>query len=66
MCSACITISPPASKSAVEARVVRGAPSDLAGPAIVELPESTLVVPPGWRCTRAGGGLRMEREPSTR
>jgi N-methylhydantoinase A len=45
----------------LEAQVVRGAPDDLEGPAIVELPESTLVVPPGWRCRSGAGGLTMER-----
>jgi N-methylhydantoinase A len=49
-----------------EAAVVRGVPQELAGPAIVELPESTLVVPPGWRVTAAAGGIEMERERSTR
>jgi N-methylhydantoinase A len=44
-----------------EAQVVRGAPAELEGPAIVELPESTLVVPPGWRCRSGAGGLTMER-----
>ena len=29
--------------------VHRGAPPDVTGPAIVELPEATVVVPPGWR-----------------
>jgi N-methylhydantoinase A len=48
------------------ARVVRGVPESLTGPAIVELPESTVVVPPGWRCSAVSGGMRMEREPSTR
>jgi N-methylhydantoinase A len=46
--------------------VVRGVPRELEGPAIVELPESTIVVPPGWRCSASGGGVSMEREPSTR
>jgi N-methylhydantoinase A/oxoprolinase/acetone carboxylase beta subunit len=45
-----------------DARVVRGAPGELDGPAIAELPGATLVVPPGWRATRAGAGtLVMER-----
>ena len=44
------------------AAVVRGVPRELAGPAIVELEEATLVVPPGWRCAPAGDGtLVMER-----
>jgi N-methylhydantoinase A len=50
----------------VEAEIVRGAPDALAGPAVVELPESTLVVPPGWRCAAGDGYLTMERERSTR
>ena len=33
----------------VSAAVVAGVPEQLDGPAIVELPESTVVVPPGWR-----------------
>ncbi|MEA2143754.1 MAG: N-methylhydantoinase, partial [Solirubrobacteraceae bacterium] len=32
-----------------EAAIHRGAPERVEGPAIVELPEATLVVPPGWR-----------------
>ena len=45
------------------AAVRRGAPSEpLDGPAIVELDEATLVVPPGWRCGEADDGtLVMER-----
>jgi 5-oxoprolinase (ATP-hydrolysing) len=45
----------------VRTEVVSGVPEELDGPAIVELPESTLVVPPGWRATATGGGLSMER-----
>jgi N-methylhydantoinase A len=47
----------------VEAAVVRGAPGEpLEGPAIVELAEATLVVPPGWRCaTGDDGTIAMER-----
>jgi N-methylhydantoinase A len=46
----------------VDARVVRGAPEQVGGPAIVELPGATLVVPPGWRAERvAAGTLVMER-----
>src|SRR4051794_23231079 len=44
-----------------EAAVVRGVPDDLSGPAIVELEESTVVVPPGWTARADAGGLRMER-----
>jgi N-methylhydantoinase A/oxoprolinase/acetone carboxylase beta subunit len=36
-------------------------PERLDGPAIVELPESTVVVPPGWRAESTAGGLGMER-----
>jgi N-methylhydantoinase A len=50
----------------LSAEVVKGVPGELSGPAIVELPESTVVVPPGWRCVAAAGGLSMERERSTR
>jgi N-methylhydantoinase A len=45
----------------VDARVVRGVPERLAGPAIAELPGATLVVPPGWQAERvAAGTLVME------
>jgi N-methylhydantoinase A/oxoprolinase/acetone carboxylase beta subunit len=44
-----------------DARIVKGTPAELAGPAIVELPESTVVVPPGWTASAVEGGLRMER-----
>ncbi|HZO36232.1 MAG TPA: hydantoinase/oxoprolinase family protein [Solirubrobacteraceae bacterium] len=49
-----------------DARVLRGALSPgtvLAGPAIVELPEATVAVPPGWRGdVDHDGTLRLERE----
>jgi len=47
----------------VEAAVVRGAPPErLEGPAIVELPEATAVVPPGWTCAPSDDGtLVVER-----
>jgi N-methylhydantoinase A len=45
----------------VEAAVVRGVPESVEGPAIVELEESTVVVPPGWVARADDGGLRMER-----
>jgi N-methylhydantoinase A len=47
----------------LEAVVVKGPPvAALDGPAIVELDEATLVVPPGWRCgTAADGTIVMER-----
>ncbi len=45
----------------LEAAVVRGVPDELEGPAIVELAESTLVVPPAWRGRTADDGtLVME------
>jgi N-methylhydantoinase A len=44
-----------------QTRVVAGVPDDLDGPAIVELPEATVVVPPGWHASSAPGGLTMER-----
>jgi N-methylhydantoinase A len=46
----------------LSAEVVRGVPDELKGPAIVELPEATVVVPPGWCCRAVAGGLGMERE----
>jgi N-methylhydantoinase A/oxoprolinase/acetone carboxylase beta subunit len=46
----------------VRARVVRGVPAEVDGPAIAELPGATLVVPPGWRARRVDAGtLVMER-----
>jgi N-methylhydantoinase A len=49
----------------VEAAVLRGEPEPgecIEGPAIVELPEATLVVPPGWHGeVLAGGTVRMSR-----
>jgi len=49
----------------VEARVLTGEPepgTELAGPAICELPEATLVVAPGWRGeVGAAGTIRLER-----
>jgi N-methylhydantoinase A len=44
----------------LDTRVVAGVPDELDGPAIVELPEATVVVPPGWRASSAPGGLSME------
>jgi N-methylhydantoinase A len=41
--------------------IVSGVPERLDGPAIVELPESTVVVPPGWHAESTAGGLAMER-----
>jgi N-methylhydantoinase A len=45
----------------VSTRIVRGVPTDLTGPAVVELPESTVVVRPGWVVSATHGGLKMER-----
>jgi N-methylhydantoinase A len=47
----------------VDAEVVRGVPPEaLDGPAIVELAEATLVVPPGWRAAPSEDGtIAMER-----
>ena len=46
-----------------EAAVHRGAPAEVEGPAIVELPEATLVVPPGWSGGATDDGtLVIERE----
>ena len=49
-----------------EARVLRGEPpagTEAAGPALFELPEATLAVPPGWRARAdATGTLVMSRE----
>jgi N-methylhydantoinase A/oxoprolinase/acetone carboxylase beta subunit len=46
----------------LDARIVRGVPERINGPAIVELPGATLVVPPGWRAEHAQAGtLVMER-----
>jgi N-methylhydantoinase A len=49
----------------LDAAVLRGEPAPgerLAGPAIVELPESTLIVPPGWAGeVGAAGTIRLER-----
>jgi N-methylhydantoinase A len=45
------------------AAVVRGVPAErLDGPAVVELPEATAVVPPGWTCAATDDGtLLVER-----
>src|SRR3954451_19428645 len=46
----------------VDARVLRGVPDRVDGPAIAELPGATLVVPPGWSARHLGAGtLVMER-----
>jgi N-methylhydantoinase A len=49
----------------VELDVLRGAPppgTAIASPAIVELPESTLLVPPGWFCdVDSSGTVQLKR-----
>jgi N-methylhydantoinase A/oxoprolinase/acetone carboxylase beta subunit len=49
----------------LESRVVRGEPAPDArfdGPAILELPETTVVVPPRWRAAHdASGAVTLER-----
>ncbi len=45
--------------AAVELEVIRGDPrpgTEISGPAVVELPESTLLVPPSWSATVDGQG----------
>ena len=47
----------------LQTRIVHGVPEDVAGPAIAELPGSTLVIPPGWAARHVGAGtLGMERD----
>lgn len=46
-----------------EATVFAGQPPDFSGPAVVELGESTLVVPPGWKATTgAEATIALERQ----
>ncbi len=45
----------------VDVSVFRGVPDSVEGPAIVELEESTVVVPPGWGARADSHGLRLER-----
>ncbi len=44
-----------------DARVLGGGSAGIEGPAIVELPGSTLVVPPGWSGTADGDAVRLRR-----
>jgi N-methylhydantoinase A len=44
-----------------DARVLGQGHAEAEGPAIVELPGSTLVVPPGWRASAGGDAVVMER-----
>jgi N-methylhydantoinase A len=48
----------------VEAEIVRGVPERVSGPAICELPGSTVVIPPDWagRHEPEGSALILERE----
>jgi N-methylhydantoinase A len=52
----------------VELKVLRGIPApgtEIDGPAVLELPESTLLIPPGWHAeTDDTGTVRMRRAPS--
>jgi N-methylhydantoinase A len=51
----------------VRARVLRGSVGAVEGPAICELAEATLVVPPGWSGRADGDGtIVLEGPPSTR
>jgi N-methylhydantoinase A len=45
----------------VEAKVLGQGRAEVEGPAIFELPGSTLVVPPGWRAESGGEAVVMER-----
>jgi N-methylhydantoinase A len=45
----------------VEAGILGAGEADLDGPAIFELPGSTLVVPPGWHARADSDGVVMER-----
>lgn len=45
-----------------DARVVGPGAASVAGPAVVVLPESTLVVPPGWSGEADAAGVRLVRE----
>jgi N-methylhydantoinase A len=45
----------------LEARVIGQGRAEVGGPAIVELPGSTLVVPPGWRARAGADAVLMER-----
>jgi N-methylhydantoinase A len=44
-----------------EAAVLAAGRAEVAGPAIVELPGSTLVVPPGWRGVADAAGVTLEQ-----
>ena len=58
MCSACMTNSPAGSNRAGEP----ASGTEVTGPAICELPEATLAVPPGWAGrVEDSGTIRLER-----
>jgi N-methylhydantoinase A len=47
----------------IDAEVLRGLTQDVHGPAVCELPEATLVAPPGWSGTTDGDGtVVLERD----
>ncbi len=49
---------------ALEATVVPGAPAEgetIDGPLLIEQEQSTIVVPPGWRASAAGGDVVLDR-----
>lgn len=46
-----------------ETAVLGAGSTEVRGPAIVELPGSTLVVPPGWSGTADADGVALERDP---
>jgi N-methylhydantoinase A len=47
----------------LEAEVLGAGEAEIDGPAIFELPGSTLVVPPGWRARATAESVAMERTP---
>jgi N-methylhydantoinase A len=51
----------------MQTQILRGVPAEVEGPAIVELPGATLVIPPDWRGSRTKAGtlvLRKGSDPS--
>ena len=47
----------------LDAAVLGAGEAEIEGPAIFELPGSTLVVPPGWRATASVDAVALERSP---